>query len=338
MKKTLKLLLIAAALMCLLTGCFKQETTIKLSSLGNAKVESSMIGTDQAFGLITGGQDRAELMDGLVSEINSAISEKGSKESVEQISETINGEEMNGVKYKADFKSLDEMFASEIFNYFNSNVPASLSSQKLQEGQSGISLRSVQHWFGTDYFIDGSLDISDERYQHELGMFSEDPTPDPTNAAVNMTFKLPFVSIAKANGKLKLFRHTFKFTATKDNPLVPLNIRAFAISVPMLIAALIILALLIMLLVFGTKIKKLTKKIAELQAPAVFEGISDAFENAKDTVSDFAAGVKEKAEEIVEDVKEKAENITEDIKDAAEDFVTPGAEEETENTDSGDNE
>lgn len=334
MKKISKIFLISAMAVLLLTGCYKQDTTIKVSPLGKAVAEVSFAGTDEAVSEVSGGMGYDELMNEIVPQIEQMMKDT-SKESVERISETVGDAQLSGLKFKATYGSVSDMLSNDLFNAFNQSVAVPVTSAETAGSANGVQLRSVPHWYGTEYYVNGNLSITQGQ------PLTEEEEAQMTGANINMAFKFPFTSFSNPVSK-NIFAPRFTFKADEATPDVPIHFYVFTPNIPMLIAALLIILLLIRLSMLSNKVRKLTDKITAAGTAAM-----NAAENAGEAFKDFAADAIDKAEDIAEDVKDAAGDFVndakekvQDAKEAVEDFIAPddASDDETDNTDSGDNE
>ena len=308
MKKISKIFLFAAMAALLLTGCYKQDTTIKVSPLGKVTSEVSFLGSDEAIGEISGGMTYDGLMDEIVPQIEQMI-DGNPKESVEKISETVGETQLNGLKFKATYGSVSEMLANDLFAAFNQSVAVPVTSAEIRGSSNGVQLRPAYHWYGTEYYVNGNLSITQGQ------PLTDEEESKIAGANTNMTFKFPFTSFSTSAGNKNILAPKFAFTADSTTPDVPIHFYVFTPNIPLLIAALIILLLLIRLFILSGKFSKLSDKLAAAGTAAM-----DAAENAGEAVSDFAEEAIDAVEEKVNDIKDAAEElISSDDKEDADD-------------------
>ena len=305
MKRISKIFLIAAMAALLLTGCYKQDTTIKVSPLGKVTSEVSFLGSDEAIEEISGGMTYDELMDEIIPQIEQMIDDNPG-ESIEKISETAGETQLNGLKFKATYGSVSEMLANDLFGAFNQSVAVPVTSAEIRDSANGVQLRPAYHWYGTEYYVNGNLSITQGQ------VLTEEEESKLTEANTNMTFKFPFTSFSASAGNKNILAPKFAFTADNTNPDVPIHFYVFTPNIPLLIAALIILLLLIRLFIISGKFSKLSDKLAAAGTAAV-----NAAENAGEAALNFAGEAKDAAEDFADAAAEKIN----DIKDAAEEFI-----------------
>ena len=342
MKKFLKVLLMTVTVLCLLTGCYKQDTTIGVSQFGKIKVDIAMLGNDDAISQASGGSSYEELMDNIMPQIEN-MKEKDTMTS-EKFEEEINGVKYKGVRITADYDNFSEMNNSMYFQAFNGSVVVPVTDADMSDSKNGLSFRELNNLFGTTYTINGIVSVSqgDDLEEEELNKIKD--------SVVNVTFKFPFCSYSS---DFKVFCPTYSLTVTKDHPTEEIHSWIFVPNIALLLAVLLLIVFLIRSLVLGKKIKKLTLPEAtdgEADSDAdlplneddvnFFEGnfegldeetkeiennaesfvddakeeVENVVEEAKDAVEDFAGEVKEKAEDVFEKAEDKAEEIIEDIK------------------------
>ena len=338
MKKFLKVLLLTVTVLCLLTGCYKQDTTISVSQFGKIKVDITMLGNDDAISQASGGSSYEELMDNIMPQIEN-MKEKDTMTS-EKFEEEINGVKYKGVRITADYDNFSEMNNSMYFQAFNGSVVVPVTDADMSDSKNGLSFRELNNLFGTTYTINGIVSVSqgDDLEEDELNKIKD--------SVVNVTFRFPFCSYSS---DFKVFCPTYSLTVTKDHPTEEIHSWIFVPNIALLLAVLLLIVFLIRSLVLGKKIKKLTLPEAtdgEADTDADlplneddvnffegnFEGLDEEakeiennaegfVEDVKEKAEDFAEEVKEGAESFVNDAKEEVENVVEEAKDAVEDFA-----------------
>ena len=95
MKKFSKLLLLSVTVLCLLTGCYKQDTKISLNQFGGVKVDISMLGDDEAISQVSGGSSFDELMSNIMPQIEELKTDASM--TAEEISEEVGDKTYNGI-------------------------------------------------------------------------------------------------------------------------------------------------------------------------------------------------------------------------------------------------
>ena len=119
MKKTAKVFLVTLCMICLLTGCYKSDTTIKVSQSGKIKVEVATMVSDQGAEFYS-GVSNDEITQGYVSELSSLVTDT-SKEKIEEVNEEFDDKEFKGFKYTGYYDSLEEMYTSQLYNTITMN-------------------------------------------------------------------------------------------------------------------------------------------------------------------------------------------------------------------------
>lgn len=257
MKKSTKLVLISAMALSMLTGCYKQDTKITVGPLGGAKAEISFAGTDAAVGEVSGGASYDELMDTILPQIENMQKDEGnSSVDVQKIQEDLNGQTINGVKYTAKFASINDMLSSNLFLAFNGSVASPVTSESSARQGVGIGLKAKQHWYGTEYFANGTISLT------QGSDISDEEKAQLSDASISVKINFPFSSFTTYGKENKGFlTPVFKYTANAENPEVPVNFYVFAPNIMMLLGIIIIIALAIFATMLMKKNRALESKL-----------------------------------------------------------------------------
>lgn len=299
MKKISKLLLLSVTVLCLLTGCYKQDTKISVNQFGAAKVDISMLGNDEAVSQVSGGSSYEELMTNIMPQIEQLKTDDSM--TAEEISEDVGGETYKGIRITAKYPSVAEMNNSVYFQAFNGSVAVPVTSSDTSEAGYGITFKDLPNVFGTVYTANGTISLS------QGGELSADDSAKLANSTVDMKFSFPFCSYG-SNGKI--VNPAYKFAVNADNPTAEVHFWVFIPNFAFLIALILLIALIIIVIVLLNKIKKLTPTNDDPDAEPSDESLEDML--SEDDANFFEGNFEDIDEETEEAVEESAEEITED--------------------------
>lgn len=258
MKKSTKLVLISAMALSMLTGCYKQDTKITVGPMGGAKAEISIAGTDAAVSEVSGGESFDKLMEGILPQIEKMkTDEANASVDVQKIQDDLNGQTINGVKYTAKFASVNDMLSSNLFTAFNGSVASPVTTEALAKQGIGIGLKAKQHWYGTEYFANGTISLT------QGSDISDEERAQLSDAVISVKISFPFTSFTTYGKENKGFlTPVFKYTANAENPDIPVNFYVFAPNVIMLLGLIVIIALAIFTALLYKKNRELSEKLS----------------------------------------------------------------------------
>lgn len=314
MKKTLKLMLLAVCILCMLCGCYEQDTVISVNPIGGIKAEMSFAGNDDGILEITGGATYDDLKASLIPQLQSMIVDT-SKEKLEEITVDVEGESYRGVKATGYFSSLSDMYSSQFFSVFNSYnmIPAPLTSSDAMEGQPGVSFKEDKGLFGTTYKANGIINITQG---NEL---DDQQRAAMSKSQIKIKFKFPVLSFTASKGNKNIVKPTFEYVATTENDDVQVDFSVFVPNYLMILGILVIIGLIIAVVLMAKEIKKLRRIISGEVEETSEEAAVESFINEDD--ENFFEGSAESVEvekktetpEIVEEVIEQP--ITEETEE-----------------------
>ena len=292
MKKMTKILLVGIMALCLLSGCYKQDTTIKIKPSGAASVDIAMIGNDAAISQVSGGMSSDQLMQDLMPQIEE-LKESDSM-TAEEISEQVGEETYKGVRITAKYKDVSEMLKSMYFVAFNSSIASPVGSADAVDTRYGLQLDEITSSpFGNTYTVNGNISLT----QGES--LSDEEMKQLSASQINMTFKFPVLSWSN----WKFIAPTYSFSVNADNPNQEVHFWVFVPNYVLLLALLIIIGLLIAVIVLASKLSKLNPKD---DGPDFDSFTTDTVETLSEDDENFFEGFDE--DEAAESVDETAEN------------------------------
>lgn len=303
MKKALKIALIAVFMLCLLTGCYQQDTTISVGPMGGVKTEIAFAGNDEGIAQVSGGQDYAALEEALIPQIQALVTDV-KKEKAEQIAIDKENGEYKGLRVTGYFSSLDEMYSSQLIGVFNNSgmVPVPVVTSNANDGI-GIMFNSDKNFFGTTYKADGVISMTQG---NEL---DDEAKAAMSECEVNIKFKFPVGSFTVSKGNKNILKPTFVYNATMENDNMPVAFKVFVPNYLALLTILIIIGLVVLVVLMAKEIKKL-KAIINGEGEEEAEEASEEFVTADD--ENFFEGTEESVvieetsvEEVVEETTEE---------------------------------
>lgn len=297
MKKMTKILLVGIMAVCLLSGCYKQDTTIKVKPSGKVDASISMIGSDEAIAQASGGSSFNELAESLMPQIESF--KENDSMTAETVSEQIGDKTYQGVKITAKYKDVSEMLNSMYFMAFNSSVVVPVEGGASGDTGNGLTLKEITSPFGNTYTINGIISYA----QGQENTLTEDELKQIEASQVNMKFKFPVLSWS--NGKI--IAPSYSYSVNKDNPSEEVHVWVFVPNFILLLALLIIIGLLIAVIILASRLSKLSPKG---DGPE-FDTFADNFEEtlSEDDQNFFEGFDEEETSETTPD--ETAEDIEE---------------------------
>lgn len=317
MQKVLKLLLLAALTLCLLTGCYQQNTTITVRPMGGIKMEMTLIGTDAGVSEASGGMTFEELTETILPQIESFATDESM--TYDTVREDIGGETYNGVTVKGNFPSVPEMYAAQFYYAFNYSMVTPVFDQNPEEYGHGINFTEDRKWYGSVYKANGNINLTqgeaaDESTSAELG-----------DSKVTVKFSFPFSSVTFSEGNKNFIKPTFVYTAdasSAENMVVPVVFSVFVPNIALLLALIIILGLLVAVILLISKNAKYKEQLAfagaasgEAAEEILSEDDINFFEGNEDFESDADSFETDDAvfeEEISGDIAEDAEDTVQE--------------------------
>ena len=314
MKKTLKLTLLAVCILCLLCGCYEQNSVISVNPFGGIHTEMSFAGNDDGILEITGGATYDDLKASLIPQLQGMITDT-SKEKLEEITVDVDGESYKGVKATGYFSSLSEMYSSEFFSVFNSYnmIPAPIASGDLAEGEPGVSFKEDKGFFGTTYKANGNINITQG---NELDASQREAM---SKSQIKIKFKFPVLSFTVSKGNKNIVKPTFEYVASTENDNVLVDFSVFVPNYLMILGILLIIGLIVAVVLMAKKIKELKKIIAGETEEEVVLQSSESFINEDD--ENFFEGSAESVEvEPKTVISEESKTVTDAEKEPAEEI------------------
>ncbi len=231
MKKRLILLSVSLLLTFVLSGCFTQESTIKINLGGSVKVETEMLGTPEGISTAFGVASFEENIDTFIESHTDYIEsnpEDIKSLTLEEVNRDIDGVTYQGIHAVMGYNSVGQMLASGVF----SNLTQGLPIVNYSGVPSGIYMTEKPSMFGVTYSGKGDITISDQ------GMGAE----GLENASISQTFVFPSLFVkSNATEKSALgMGHTWK--ASYNTP-AEVSFSAFVPN-PALVVATILIVLL----------------------------------------------------------------------------------------------
>lgn len=294
MKKLSKLLLASLTILCLLTGCYKQDTKISINQFGSVNVDISMTGNDEAVSQVSGGMSYNELMENLMPQIEEIITDDSM--TAEKTSVEVEGETYNGVRITAKYPSVSEMNDSVFFQAFNGSIAVPVTSADTSGMRNGITFKDKTNMFGTVYTANGTVSLS------QGGDLSQDDLAKLKNASVSLKISFPFLSYG-SNGKI--VNPSYSFNVTADKPSEEVHFWVFIPNFALLLALLLIIVLIIIIIVLSRKTKKLNPTDPEIDELTSVNTFAEN-EISEDDVN-FFEGASDPVEEAVDDESEQDE-------------------------------
>ena len=302
LKKNSKLLLLSVTVLCLLTGCYKQDTKISINQFGSVNVDISMLGNDEAISQVSGGSTYEELMSNIMPQIEEL--KTNDSMTAEEISEEVGGETYNGIRITAKYPSVAEMDSSVYFQAFNGSIAVPVTSSDTSETGFGITFKDMPNVFGTVYTANGTISLS------QGGELSDEDAAKLANSTIDMKFSFPFCSYGSGG---KIVNPTYKFNITADNPTSEVHFWVFIPNFAFLITLILLIVLIVVVIVLLNKIKKLTPTDDDPNAEPLDDVLEDAL--SEDDVN-FFEGNFENIDETVEETAEETDNdINEDTEE-----------------------
>ncbi|MBQ7718333.1 MAG: hypothetical protein IJT38_03455 [Clostridia bacterium] len=301
MKKLFRLLLASLAVLCLLTGCYKQDTKISVNQLGNVKVDISMVGNDEAISQVSGGMSYEDLMENIMPQIEELETDKSMN--AEQTSAEVNGETYNGIRITAKYPSVSEMNDSIFFQAFNSSIAVPVTSADTSSMNNGITFKDMPNVFGTIYTANGNVSLS------QGNKLSDEDSAKLANASISMKLSFPFFAFGSGG---RIVNPSYTFNVTAENPSAPVHFWVFIPNFAFLIALLFIIALIIIVIILMRKMKALAPTDPDDQSDFAPVTVAES-EISEDDTNFFDNGsepVEDAADEAIE--QDDAQEATED--------------------------
>lgn len=254
MKKTAKLLLVMICFLCLLTGCYQNDTELKITQSGKVKVEISNVTNDDGAAMVFGAT-YDEVGPGLVSEIDATITDT-SKEKVEEVNKDVDGQNCKGIKYTGYYDSLDEMYSSQVYNSVMnfSGVPVFSSVLSFNGQPVGVGLKESKSVFGRTYTGTGTINY--DIFREAMGINGDG------EAKINLAIRFPFGSFTFSKGNKNIFVPAFVYNTISNEEPVEINFKVFVPNYIMVLFVLLFILLIVFNVLLILKVKNLQKIIA----------------------------------------------------------------------------
>jgi len=313
LKKFAKVFLVSLCILCLLTGCYSNDTTIKVTQSGKIKVEVTSMATNEGVELLFGAP-YDELAPGMIQQLQSSITD-ADKETVEEVKENIDDKEFKGIKYTGKYDSLEEMYASQVYNTVAMNfsgAPVSANELSLGGAAVGIAFNEEKGLMGKVYSGKGAIDFG--VFRDMMGINGDGV------AKINVAFKFPFGSLTVSKGNKNIIVPTFKYEATSDGDPVEIDFKVLVPNYWAVLFIILFILLLIAVVLLSLKVKKLQRIIDGEDAEEISEEDGEVFISEDD--ENFFEGNEEKVEfieEIPEEIIEETEEIIGETEEKPED-------------------
>lgn len=316
MKKFTKVLLLSIVTVCILTGCYQQEVSLKFKHSG-AEFKAEIAATDDAYNYYCNQNNKEEpithkeILDQNVPYLQ-GYTEKDSSLSFEEIEKEVDGEKYYGLKAGGKFSSAQEMLGSEFFSNLNMayfyKEDEGLSDY-IEKNHVGISFKENSNIVGTTYKLYGYVSLSQGKTI--TGELSADELGELKNAKSVLKLKFPAFSFSFSKGCKFFLAPSFDYNLNFDTPDLPVNISVFVPNLAMLISCLIILLLLIVIILLLKKIKLLTP-VPVVSGSFEEETLSEDDENFFEGNEENTEFSQNEDEEVIEEIVEENENINTD--------------------------
>lgn len=280
MKKLLKLVPVILIL-CLLSGCYASDSTLKFNYDGTVNYDSTTATTKNFFEKI-GQPNATDYIDQAVKYFNEDFKNNpGAYEEFSIEPYYPNGKPgeagvdensvMYGIKAHTKFSDFNSFTQNQfILNYTIPNITIRKYSESNTPLKSGIDIETKNTFFGTRYVGSGSINIfgnDEENLKREV----PDYKTLSKNASAEITFKFPF-SFFKSNASSKnILTNSLTWKVNgNDAQTVPVSFDVFVLNPVVLFESLIIIILLVLLFIFLGK-----KRDEEEEAPVPDEYYTD---------------------------------------------------------------
>lgn len=308
MKKFTKILLILAAAMFFLTGCYQQDITLNFKHSG-AEFSTKIIATDEAYNYYfnNGDTENPITHQNVLDQSVPNLEEKAENDEnldIELLEKDIDGEMYYGITGSGKYKSAEDMLDSEFFAYLNS-ISMYPKEDNLMEyietNKYGIAFSENTNALGTTYKINGYTSLTQGRSATDD--FSEEDRTKLENAKSTLKFKFPVFSFSFSKGNKFFLAPSFVYELNNSATDMPIDISVFIPNYIVLAFGIIIILLIIIIMVLLRKIKRLTPAPEETDEPEE-EMLSEDDENffeGNEENTEFAEELPETREEQAED-------------------------------------